>query len=76
MRVRFWITDSGATAHMTFDSELVHTVNPSTQSCVTTVDNSAALIIGEGPVALTDTLNLDTVLVVPSLDYNQLSVLN
>lgn len=69
-----WIIDSGATAHMTFDSKLVHTVNPSTQSYVTIADGSAAPIIGEGPVALTDTLNLDIVLVVPSLDYNLLSV--
>ncbi|KAJ8616587.1 hypothetical protein MRB53_035959 [Persea americana] len=69
-----WIIDSGATAHMTFDSKLVHTVNPSTQSCVTTADGSAAPIIGEGPVTLPDNLNLDTVLIVPSLDYNLLSV--
>ncbi|RVW92416.1 Retrovirus-related Pol polyprotein from transposon RE1 [Vitis vinifera] len=31
-------------------------------------------IIGEGSLTLTDTLNLDSVLVVPSLDYNLLSV--
>ncbi|RVW58707.1 Retrovirus-related Pol polyprotein from transposon RE1 [Vitis vinifera] len=31
-------------------------------------------VIGEGSLTLTDTLNLDSVLVVPSLDYNLLSV--
>ncbi|RVW71265.1 Retrovirus-related Pol polyprotein from transposon RE1 [Vitis vinifera] len=31
-------------------------------------------VIGEGSLTLTDTLNLDSILVVPSLDYNLLSV--
>ncbi|RVW24105.1 hypothetical protein CK203_088759 [Vitis vinifera] len=37
-------------------------------------NNNTTPVIGEGSLTLTDTLNLDSVLVVPSLDYNLLSV--
>ncbi|KAG7940980.1 hypothetical protein I3843_16G014900 [Carya illinoinensis] len=69
-----WIIDSGATDHMTFDSRQASTINPSSQKFVSTANGASTPIIGEGSLTLTSTLNLDSVLVVPSLDYNLLSV--
>ncbi|RVW49135.1 Retrovirus-related Pol polyprotein from transposon RE1 [Vitis vinifera] len=39
---------------------------------VSTANGNTTPVIGEGSLTLTDTLNLDSVLVVPSLDYNLL----
>ncbi|WKA11706.1 hypothetical protein VitviT2T_029179 [Vitis vinifera] len=69
-----WIIDSGATDHMTFDSRQVSPLRPSSQKIVSTANGNITPVIGEGSLTLTDTLNLDFVLVVPSLDYNLLSV--
>ncbi|RVW53234.1 hypothetical protein CK203_091610 [Vitis vinifera] len=69
-----WIIDSGATDHMTFDSRQVSPLRPSSQKIVSTANGNTTLVIGEGSLTLTDTLNLDSVLVVLSLDYNLLSV--
>lgn len=69
-----WIIDYGATDHMTFDSRQVSTLNSSLQKIVSTANGASTPVIGEGSVSLTNTLNLDSVLVVPSLDYNLLSV--
>ena len=69
-----WIIDSGATDHMTFDSRQVSTFRPFSQKIVSTANGNTTPVIGEGSLTLTDTLNLDYVLVVPSLDYNLLSV--
>lgn len=68
------IIDSSATNHMTFNSRQVSSLKPSSQKGISTTNGSLATIIGEGSLPLTDTLNLDYVLVVPSLDYNFLSV--
>ena len=69
-----WIIDSGATDHMTFDSRQVSPLKSSSQNSVSTANGTSILIIGEGSLSLTNTLNLDSVLVVPSLNYNLLSV--
>ena len=69
-----WIIDSGATDHMTFDSRQVSTLKSSSQHSVSTANGTSIPIIGEGSLSLTNTLNLDSVLVVPSLNYNLLSV--
>ncbi|KAK2991285.1 hypothetical protein RJ640_024550 [Escallonia rubra] len=69
-----WIIDSGATDHMTFDSRQVSTLKQSSQKFVTTANGTSAPIVGEGHLPLTNNMNLDSVLVVPSLDYNLLSV--
>ncbi|RVW12248.1 Retrovirus-related Pol polyprotein from transposon TNT 1-94 [Vitis vinifera] len=61
-------TDHGD--HMTFDSRQVSTLRPSSQKIVSTTNGNTTPVIGEGSLTLTDTLNLDSVLVVPSLDYN------
>ena len=69
-----WIIDSGATDHMTFDSIQVLPLKSSSQNSISTVNGTSIPIIGEGSLSLTNTLNLDSVLVVPSLNYNLLSV--
>lgn len=68
------IIDFGATDHMTFDSRQVSPLKSSSQKFISTANGSSAPVIGERPLPLTDTLNLDYVLVIPSLDYNLLSV--
>ena len=69
-----WIIDSGAKDHMTFDSRQVSPLKSSSQNFVSTANGTSIPIIGEGSLSLTNTLNLDSVLVVPSLNYNLLSV--
>ncbi|KAM1198463.1 hypothetical protein ACFX2H_009809 [Malus domestica] len=69
-----WIIDSGATEHMTCDSKQVQTLKPSTKTVVSVANGNSAPIIREGTVSLSDTLSLDIVFVVHSLDYNLLSV--
>ncbi|KAJ9672633.1 hypothetical protein PVL29_026026 [Vitis rotundifolia] len=59
---------------MTFDSRQVSPLRPSSQKIISTANGNTTPVIGEGSLTLTDTLNLDSVLVVPSLDYNLLSV--
>ena len=61
-----WIIDSGATDHMTFDSRQVSPLKYSSQHSVSTANGTSIPIIGEGSSSLTNTLNLDSVLVVAS----------
>ena len=58
---------------MTFDSRQVSPLRPSSQKIVSIANGNTTPIIGEGSLTLTDTLNLHSVLVVPSLYYNLLS---
>ena len=69
-----WIIDSGSTNHMTFDSRQVSPLKSSSQNSVSTANGTSIPIIGEGSLSLTNTLNLDYVLVIPSLNYNLLLV--
>ena len=69
-----WINDTGAMDHMTFDSRQVSPLKSSSQNSVSTANGTSIPIIGEGSLSLTNTLNLDSVLVVPSLNYNLFSV--
>ncbi|WJZ97408.1 hypothetical protein VitviT2T_016013 [Vitis vinifera] len=55
-------------------SALVSPLRPFSQKIVSTTNGNTTPVIGEGSLTLTDTLNLDSVLVVPSLAYNLLSV--
>ena len=59
---------------MTFDSRQVSPLRPSSQKIVSTANGNTTQVIGEGSLTLTDTLNLDSILVIPSLNYNLLSV--
>lgn len=69
-----WIIDSGATDHMTFDSNPIHSMKPSHLPAVSTANGTSSPVIGEGSITLTNDLNLTSVLVVPSLNYSLLSV--
>ena len=71
---RTWIIDTGASDHMTRDSSKLKSILPSPQSIISTANGSTSPITGEGSVILSNTLTLDTVLVVPSLEYNLLFV--
>ena len=55
---------------MTFDSQQVSQLKPSSQKHVSTANKTTTSVIGEGSLRLTDKLNLDSMLIVPSLDYN------
>ena len=69
-----WIIDTGASDHMTRDSSQLKYVLTSSQLVISTANGSTSPITGEGSVILSNTLTLDIVLVVPSLEYNLLSV--
>ena len=69
-----WTIDFGAADHMTFDSRQVSPLRLSSQKIVSIANGNTTPVIGEGCLTLTNTLNLDSVLVVPSLDYNFLLV--
>ena len=71
---RTWIIDTGASDHMTRDSSQLKSVLPSSQSVISTANGITSPITREGSVILSNTLTLDNVLVVPSLEYNLLSV--
>ncbi|KAF7146792.1 hypothetical protein RHSIM_Rhsim04G0133500 [Rhododendron simsii] len=65
------IATAGATDHMTLDSKQISSLKQSFQQSVSTANGTSVLVIGEvAAMSLTDTLNLASVLVVPSLEYN------
>ena len=59
---------------MTFDVKHVFILKSSSRNCVSTANSNTNIVLGEGSSNLTKTLHLDSVLVVPSLNYNLLSV--
>ena len=61
-------------SNSTWIIEQVSPLRPSSQQIVSTTNGNTTPIIGEWSLILTDTLNLDYVLVISSLDYNLLSV--
>ena len=69
-----WIIDSSAMDHMKFDSRQVSPLKSSSQNSVSTANGTSIPIIGEGSLSLTNTLDLDSILVVPSLNYSLLSI--
>lgn len=60
------IIDSGAIDHMTFDTNNVKSLKPSSQHIVFIANGNSAPVIGEGSTTLTKTLYLDSILVVPT----------
>ncbi|CAL8117244.1 unnamed protein product [Prunus armeniaca] len=69
-----WIIDSGATNHMTIDHGQLITHKPSMQSVVSNANGTPSPVVGLGSLSLSNFINLDFVLVVPSLDHNLLFV--
>ncbi|KAH0645046.1 hypothetical protein KY284_032930, partial [Solanum tuberosum] len=68
------LANSGAFDHMTKDPSELQSLKPSSQPFICTANGGTSPIIGDEPVVLTNALRLDTVLVVPTLDHNLLSV--
>jgi hypothetical protein len=69
-----WIIDSGSTDHMSFDTTSpVSKLKPSEKYVVSTANGTEATVIGKGSFSLSK-LNLDTVLIVPSLNFNLIFV--
>ncbi|RVW33895.1 Retrovirus-related Pol polyprotein from transposon RE2 [Vitis vinifera] len=70
-----WIVDTGASDHMTRDAAILQNYKPSNgHSSVHIADGSKSKIAGTGSIKLTKGLYLDSVLHVPNLDYNLLSI--
>ena len=69
-----WIIDFGAIDHMNFDSRQVSQLKLSSQKHVSTANGTTTSVIEERSLRLTDKLNLGSVLIVPSLNYNLCSV--
>lgn len=59
---------------MIFDYRQVSRLKFSNQKCVPIANGTSAPITREGSIALTMSLKMDFVLVIPSLDYNLLSI--
>lgn len=69
-----WIIDSGSTDHMTFDAKNTTSLTYTSQKFVTTANGTPTPVMGEGTSNVTEKLNLNSVLVVPSLYHNLLLV--
>ncbi|KAJ9539522.1 hypothetical protein OSB04_032255 [Centaurea solstitialis] len=69
-----WIIDTGATDHMTNDPSQLISMKSSMQSDIQTANGGIAPVTCEGPAKVSSSMNLDTVLVVPSLSSSLLSV--
>ena len=70
-----WITDSGATDHMTFESSLFITYSPCPSNTkVVTIDGSVTTVAGIGDVQINSSLTLKNVLHVPKLTTNLISI--
>ncbi|KAL5840582.1 hypothetical protein ACOSQ4_013190 [Xanthoceras sorbifolium] len=70
-----WIVDSGASDHMTGDATRFHTFQKYTGNfSVRIADGSLSKVTGVGTVVISPDLCLKSVLLVPSLDCNLLSV--
>ena len=59
---------------MTFDNLCLQSCKPSEQHIISTTNGTPSHVIGEGFITLTEQLNLDSVLFVPTLNHNLLSV--
>ena len=73
--MKSWIVDTGASDHMTGDAAILQNYKPSNgHSSVHITDGSKSKIVGTGSIKLTKDLYLDSVLHVPNLDCNLLSI--
>ncbi|RVW56445.1 Retrovirus-related Pol polyprotein from transposon RE1 [Vitis vinifera] len=73
--MKSWIVDTGASDHMIGDAAILQNYKPSNgHSSVHIADGSKSKIAGTGSIKLTKDLYLDSVLHVPNLDCNLLSI--
>ncbi|CAL2267950.1 unnamed protein product [Prunus armeniaca] len=68
-----WIIDSGSTDHMTFNLGQLISRKSSTPSVVSNANGTPSLVVGEGSLSLSTSLQLNSVFLVPSLDHNLLT---
>ena len=67
--------DSGASDHITGDSSIFHTYKPCNDNVnVKIMDGSLSKVAGTGFVIISKTLTLHSILLVPNLDCNLLSI--
>lgn len=69
-----WVIDSGATDHMTNDPSILEIKTQPTQSLIKTANGGSADVISEGSAKISESMNLESILVVPSLSSSLLSV--
>ena len=69
-----WIIDTGATDHMTNDASKLSEIYSPKLKRIHAANGTEAPVTGEGPAQVSSSMNLDTVLVVPSLSSSLLSV--
>ena len=70
-----WIVDSGASDHMTGNATLFNTYSPNSGNLMVRIaDGSLSKVAGIGSVTITNDLTLKSVLLVPNLTCNLLSI--
>ena len=70
-----WIVDSGASDHMTGDATILDNYSPCNGNLTVRIaDGSLSKVAGTGSVVISKDLNLTSVLLVPNLDCNLLSI--
>ena len=70
-----WIVDSGASDHMMGDTTLFHNCSLSRDNfTVKITDGSLSKVAGTGSITISEDLTLNSILHVPNLDCNLLSV--
>ncbi|KAL5779663.1 hypothetical protein ACOSQ2_010400 [Xanthoceras sorbifolium] len=75
VKTKPWIIDSGASDHMTSDSSLISDFQPCNNGLTIKIaDGSVSQVTGTGSVKISDSLVLKSVLFVPKLDCNLLSI--
>ncbi|KAJ9538399.1 LOW QUALITY PROTEIN: hypothetical protein OSB04_031132 [Centaurea solstitialis] len=73
-QINNWIIDTGATDDMVNDKNLLTTLHAPKQSIIQTASGELEKVTCEGVVQVSSSMNLDSVLVFPSLSSNLLSV--
>ncbi|RVW83799.1 Retrovirus-related Pol polyprotein from transposon TNT 1-94 [Vitis vinifera] len=74
-RKKPWIVDSGASDHMTGDATIFDTYSSCPNNLTVRIaDGSLSKVVGTGSVVLSRDLTLNSVLLVPNLDCNLLSI--
>ncbi|KAI5410279.1 hypothetical protein KIW84_055684 [Lathyrus oleraceus] len=74
-KIKSWIVDSGASDHMTGDFTLFSSYSPCPYNYnVRIADGTHSKVMGKGSIIISPNITLDSVLYVPKLDCNLLSI--
>ena len=72
-----WIIDSGTSDHMTSNANLFHMYNLCSKKSIICIANGfMSKVVGIGSIVITKYLALKSVLLVPNLIYNLMSISN